>query len=431
MTDRVSQRTFLDETPCIDLCKHENIASRGGFKVNCCICQVKFHGACVNVTKDPAKEEAPKMFWTCHDCRFVGRDTAELRKNMGTLMGIMQGLKKSVSDMNEKCDNLLKAMSDKDKENAKLNEEKLQLSKQVGELQQKLNVKIWSEHPFKHPKTLVVGSNSVKYLDENKLVNTDVVCRPGAKLSDIQNELQKIPEDRNYNRVVLVAGGIDLKENDPKSIVDSYSIAIQKAKDICSDVTVSSVLPMKTPYATVDKISSLNAGLQVLAEEKECKFIDHQDDFFLKNNDINEGFFDADLTHPNLLGSNRMAKNLKLVCKNRQVFDVATRRPKVSHTEGKVRHQEDVSKTRNVRPGHRDLPRLSDGRHQRSFDNRMPQRNANSVQRSPVRGGPTCWFCGESNHVSTKCRFGGPINCHTCGISGHKKKFCTKRVSWS
>ena len=129
-----------------------------------------------------------------------------------------------------------------------------------------------------------------------------------------------------------------------------------------------------------------------------------------------------------------MAKNLKLVCKNRQAYDVATRRPKASHTGGNERSHENVSRMKTDRPVRRprDLPRSTfDGRHQRSFDSRAPQRNSNGFQRSDARAGPTCWFCGETNHVSTTCRFGGPINCHTCGISGHKKKFCTKIVSRS
>ena len=35
-----------------------------------------------------------------------------------------------------------------------------------------------------------------------------------------------------------------------------------------------------------------------------------------------------------------------------------------------------------------------------------------------------CWFCYEGNHNSKTCRFGGPIRCHSCGVTGHKNKFC-------
>lgn len=35
-----------------------------------------------------------------------------------------------------------------------------------------------------------------------------------------------------------------------------------------------------------------------------------------------------------------------------------------------------------------------------------------------------CYFCGEQNHTTKRCRYDKPIECRQCGLKGHKEKFC-------
>jgi hypothetical protein len=39
-----------------------------------------------------------------------------------------------------------------------------------------------------------------------------------------------------------------------------------------------------------------------------------------------------------------------------------------------------------------------------------------------------CYTCGETGHISTKCRFSGPV-CYTCKQAGHQTSQCQQRHS--
>jgi ribA/ribD-fused uncharacterized protein len=49
----------------------------------------------------------------------------------------------------------------------------------------------------------------------------------------------------------------------------------------------------------------------------------------------------------------------------------------------------------------------------------MKQRSSQASQHNR-----SCWFCGETNHVSKNCRHGQKIQCNSCYSLGHKAKFC-------
>ena len=199
----------------------------------------------------------------------------------------------------------------------------------------------------------------------------------------------------------------------------------------------------------MEKIAAINAELQVLVEENGCNFVNHDNDFFLASGEINDGFFDNDMIHPNLLGSNKIARSLNLVCKNRQSYNIATRRPRAvgsqlstdvgpsQQPQSKTKHNGSTfrrsSYTHNPRRENRPVAQYSEGPpkaqqkspkfRQVSFDNR----SSRTPSRENLSHSQKCWFCSETNHMSASCRFGRPIVCHNCGESGHKKKFCSWR----
>ena len=126
--------------------------------------------------------------------------------------------------------------------------------------------------------------------------------------------------------MILLAGGNDICEKEPDDVVESYREMVKAAKEISSNVTVSSVPPRLKPTSFMEKVSSLNAGLHVLSGEENCTFIDLQDTFYLRSGEANEGFLDDDQVHPNIRGTNRIAKALELTSKNKEKYDVATRK---------------------------------------------------------------------------------------------------------
>ena len=55
---------------------------------------------------------------------------------------------------------------------------------------------------------------------------------------------------------------------------------------------------------------------------------------------------------------------------------------------------------------------------------------------SPSYGSVSCSHCGlQNNHPTNQCKHkkaGRPIRCYTCGVNGHKSKYCqNKRPTWN
>ena len=363
-----------------------------------------FHATCVDL---PADERSG--VWSCQDCRYLSQDAMQNNLNISKLMNIVIGLKSSVDNLVKQQEKLNSLLHEKEDENNKLQTSNNKLQSTVTELQTKLDAQTWQNFRKKSPpKTLLVGSSVIKYLDEKKMVNTDVKCDHNAKLPDITNVLKKIPEDSGYNRIVILAGRNDILDDEPKKVIDSYEKVITAAKEITNSVTISSIPPCGKSLGVQEKLLALNAGLQVLAGEKECTFVNHSEAFTLQNGELNNGYLDTDQVHPNLLGSNRIAKALELICKNRENYDVSTRNPHKT--------KEDQKKTSFEKPS---------SRHNR----RQPTTQSQSHQtvnkrRSPPSSKRRCRNCFEHNHETKDCGFRGPVVCHQCSQKGHKQKFC-------
>ena len=154
------------------------------------------------------------------------------------------------------------------------------------------------------------------------------MCKSGATVPKLTNDIKALPGDQNYKRVILLAGGGggDICEKEPDDVVESYREMVKAAKEISSNVTVSSVPPRLKPTSFMEKVSSLNAGLHVLSGEENCTSIDLQDTFYLRSGEANEGFLDDDYVNPNIRGTNRIAKALELTSKNKEKYDVASRK---------------------------------------------------------------------------------------------------------
>ena len=95
------------------------------------------------------------------------------------------------------------------------------------------------------------------------------------------------------------------------------------AKSQCNNVTISCIPPRIKPANFAEKAEWLNAELKVIAEENGCECVNHSDAFYLPSGEINDGYFDNDLIHPNIRGTNKMAKALGLPCSNSTSYNVA------------------------------------------------------------------------------------------------------------
>lgn len=203
--------------------------------------------------------------------RYLAHDTLQTRLDMSKLLTIVNGLKSSVDGLVKKQESLNQLLQDKENKNTTLQISNNELQKKVSELQAKLDAQAWQHFRNKpSPKTLVVGSSLAKYLDKEKMVNTDIKCNHNVKLQDITSTLKKIPVESGYNRIVIIAGNNDIAHHDPNEVTDSYRHVIAAAKDITTSVTISSICDKPGDN---EKLQRLNAGLQVLAGESDCSFM--------------------------------------------------------------------------------------------------------------------------------------------------------------
>ncbi len=320
-----AQRTLDDPSKCcVDACKADNRDDRGGEMVRCCLCQIWFHASCLKL----GKEEQIGV-WCCFDCRHLTKTVTSTMQNVYRLVDLVEKMQKSIDLLTRKQTEMQTSISDKDKECTSLRQENGRLLTKIGEMQRQLDKQAWDKNrDVAAPKTLVLGSSLVKHMDENKMVKTTVISRSGGSLDDMTKSLESIPVGSAHEHVILLAGGNDLRDSEPGEVIEKYKKTLKAAKEISENVTVSGIPPRLDPDDFQEKVTTLNAGLQVLAAEENCKFVDHQQTFFLMSGEVNVGFLENDKVHPNMIGTNHIAKALGIVCKNRQRYDVATRKPK-------------------------------------------------------------------------------------------------------
>ena len=231
--------------------------------------------------------------------------------------------------------------------------------------------------------------------------NTTVMCKPGAKLKDIEDKVKSLPNMHTFDRLVLVAGGNDISGNDDlHEIKQKYKTIVEEAKKQCSEVVVSAVPPRIKPADVLGKAKQLNAELQIIAAEGECQYVDHSAAFYLTGGQVNDGYFDSDETHPNLRGTNKIGQALGLQSKDTDRYDTATRNAAKKHPT-----QDQDRKTATTPSGWQE-ERWQRKPHPRGYDSsnttyRHTRNNSNqySGQKNTDKSRECCEFCAEPNHI--------------------------------
>ena len=148
-----------DKEHCIVLgCKHKR--KDANEMLRCALCCNWFHHICVDL--DPS---IPDGVWTCPTCRTISKDVGEIKNTLNIVLGMLTAqtetivsLKDSLNEKSKECENLIK--------------ENLELNKKVHSLVKKNNMS-------NIQKSLLIGSSIIREVSEDKLVNTDVVCKRG------------------------------------------------------------------------------------------------------------------------------------------------------------------------------------------------------------------------------------------------------------
>ena len=216
--------------------------------------------------------------------------------------------------------NLRTELKDRDTLNTRLQQENGKLKTRIGTLSSDASAAHWSALPRPTGST-VIGSSLIRDIDENKLVNTNCVCLPGACINDIKAAISKFPTSQKLHRLAIVVGGNDCDGRtdanlEVSQILQEYENLIKVAKEVSASVAISRVCPLNRSDEVTQRITTLNAGLKVRCEELGVDFIDNDPSFHLQDGSRNDGFLLADgiqLTHAATM---KLVSNLQLVLRH-------------------------------------------------------------------------------------------------------------------
>ena len=390
---------------CTPECKNNDRELRGNPKTKvtfCNLCMKGFHDECINL---PTNDDSPPSFWCCPKCR-------QMPGNVETLLAKVCIVVDKMEEINRSHEESIRLFENVKQECEALRNENRSLKKNLNELSEKLDAAANIDVP-----SLLIGDSLIKEVDETKLIDTQVKSIPGAKASDILKKFDEIDEDR-FREVFICTGTNDCSDNDSK-VEDVASVIkdiVSKAKSRVSDpknIKISSVPPRSDSNMSQEKVERLNASIVTIAEDSGITYVDNDRTFKLADGTPNDGYLQADGIHLTNKGINRLARNMKL-----KLLSNVTNVCKAHTIKNKLAKKTSAPK--------------SDDNSDNNNWNLVQRRSRSSRQRlSPKRGNKmnqensaSCWFCGETNHVSRNCRHGQEIKCHRCEGAGHKEKVC-------
>ena len=227
------------------------------------------------------------------------------------------------------------------------------------------------------------------------------MTKSSAKVTDIAQKLMSDQEDgQQYESVCLCVGTNDCQsaETNIYSVAATYKEMVLSLTDKVpspSKVIISSIPPRKDDTGRQSRVSALNAALITVANDTGATYVDNDQTFKLADGQINDGYLQNDGLHLSKNGTNSLFRNLKLTVKTEH-STVVTR------SQRQNQYWPNANRNRNY------------------YQQRTPRPSKTTAQ-SNDRG---CYNCGELNHISSNCRHGSRIRCHTCQKLGHKSKYC-------
>ena len=306
-------------------------------------------------------------------------------------------------------------------ENQTLREENAGLRKRIDELTNKLTAKAWNYlRDNSKEKSLLIGDLTIRDIDKNKLINTDVICIPGANVRQIQDELKDHPE--SFAAVTLVVGTNDCATARSKEeVVAAYDTLLGTAVSKVTspdNVTVSSILPRNDKAA--NNVKLLNKELESLSKKHAAKFTSNDASFMLGDGSLNDGYFVRDnkegqpVISQNLSfnGTQRLAKNLGLRVLSQHAENVCKSRKQIRKQRPIFKYAKQGDTQTVNKPYQKPKQAYHQPKHQKNKTGNYGRRSC-------------CWYCGEDNHSYEVCRHGRPIKCSMCNAEGHKAKHCS------
>ena len=258
--------------------------------------------------------------WHCLDCGRMPLEVKDMNSKIDTLTDLVRSL---IENGNEDRQTNRENVRKLDEENTVLRHQNEVLTREVNELKRRLNVRKTEQN-----KSLILGSSIIRNIDEKKLDNTEIRCLRGAKVKDLNKELQQAKSaGKKYTQIILLGGGNDAAQKpediDLESVLECYECAINTAKDMSSNIAIAAIPPRLQPAHALGHITALNANLVALAEEMGVSFLDNSEQFFLHNKEVNDGYL-FDQVHLNIKGSNKLAQSMGLTSNTSDPLDISS-----------------------------------------------------------------------------------------------------------
>ncbi len=450
---------------CIKNCKYNG--KHKAAMVQCHICQIWAHYDCVH-----EKEEDIVGLWACNSCR-------NLSRNMDRVLCKVASLETSLKTLQENNQLLVQLVKEQSSASSNLETTNKALQLQVSTLQDELksaisstaittqldqltaqmthlNEVITREQSSPEESTDIPPTKSVVLLGDSVVdgvhgVTTSdgrevvVHTRPEATLTKLSEALDNEEIANDSGDIYLICGSSEAESDQSlPEIKKELTDLVSKAKAKCDSLTVSSVLPSAKPNARVDQ---LNKVIRDVCTHSGVTFTDNSENFLFKDNTRDGSMFRNDSDALTSKGLLRLLGNLGLAVPRLSATNGSDSR-RTSGTRqnnAKVRQQgtgpttsgveSRILKNRTKRPIHPEQRQRHNNEVSTTREDRATTGVGKRRQRSDFNSGTTtstfgpyrpvpgqCANCGETNHVTVKCRHKSKVTCRACGKSGHKNK---------
>ena len=212
---------------------------------------------------------------------------------------IIQDMKENMKEMNQVLSELKAEVKKQTKEISKL---KLQKDNKR-ELE-----RVMDDAPTS---SLLLGNVALTNVCRHLETDVEVTCLPDASFEDLQAVISK--DNQKYKNIYLVTGNRASGSYEDIDRKEQYKELLKAAKTKCTEVKISSVLPVMEDEDVTDKIKEINKILEGFCQQAGCVFVDNDRTFKYQDGSINEACFHEEGEHLSEFGIKRLLKNLGLL----------------------------------------------------------------------------------------------------------------------
>ena len=296
-------------------------------------CLIQVHALCVNMTDSTFKDS-----WRCEKCIHISDNILELIQDMKYVLRDIHDLKVSIVDvkghlnflqeklestnkelefLRETNNDLVKQLDTNNELLTTLKNENIQLKDELKKMQLPQQTTNSMNRQQTEPKpALVIGDSMVRNLHSADQKHLMIRTYSGAKMSIIKEKLNLYARDNKYfSSVYIVAGTNDCSVTSINTdrITEDTLQTLETACKIADKVYLSSILPRTDNGEAQLKSENTNTRLRQLCPRmSKVTFVDHDRNFRLSDNSINDAYSDRDGLHLNQSGCDRLVKNLKI-----------------------------------------------------------------------------------------------------------------------